>query len=68
MEADCPVTVDLNGVGGIGQYMWAVGDEGTILVFDRLGGNIQPTSIGYVKALFAPSVEAFGSTGFVKDK
>lgn len=63
---DCPVTVDLHGVAGYGVY-WAVGDGGTILS-DCIVQNIQPTSVGRVKALFAPGVEAVGSMAKVKAK
>ncbi len=62
---DCPVYFDLHGVARWGEYVWAVGDNGTILSRDPIG-SIQPISVGKVKALFAPSVEAFGSTDDVK--
>ena len=61
---NCPVTVDLHGVAGYTPF-WAVGENGTILSRDWCQ-NIQPTSIGYVKALFAPSVEAVGAKDDVK--
>lgn len=65
---DCPVSVDLHGVAvGIDFYTWAVGDYGTILSYGDYQ-NIQPTSIGKVKALFAPSVEAFGAKDDVKKR
>lgn len=62
---DCPVSVNLHGVAG---YIpeWAVGDGGTILSNEWIGSNIQPISVGKVKALFAPSVEAAGAKDDVK--
>ncbi len=64
---DCPVSVGLHGVAGY-IPIWAVGEGGTILSNEPVGGNIQPISVGKVKALFAPSVEAAGSKGDVKEK
>jgi len=49
---DCPVDVDLHGVAGY-YPIWAVGDGGTILAEDWMP-DIQPTSLGQVRALFAP--------------
>jgi len=62
---DCPVTEDLHGVAG-STMMWAVGDVGTIIGSGSTG--IQPISVGKVKALFAPSVEAFGAKDDVKER
>lgn len=64
---DCPVSVDLHGVAGY-IPIWAVGDGGSILSNEWVGGNIQPISVGKVKALFASYVEAAGATAEVKEK
>jgi photosystem II stability/assembly factor-like uncharacterized protein len=49
---ECPVTIDLHGLGGFMGYVWAVGDEGTILSHGSWEGAIQPQSLGRVKALY----------------
>jgi len=48
----CPVTVDLHGVGGYSVWVWAVGDDGTILSHGEVSQSIQPQSLGWVKALY----------------
>lgn len=56
----CPVDVDLHGVGGFEDFIWACGENGTILYRDDPPfGNIEPSSIGVIKALF--STEVMGS-------
>jgi len=49
---NCPVTVNLHGVGGFESYVWAVGDNGTILSHGGWVSAIQPQSLGWVKALY----------------
>jgi len=48
----CPVTVDLHGVGGYSVWVWAVGDDGTILSHGEVSQSIRPDSLGRVKALY----------------
>ncbi|MGQ9706807.1 MAG: WD40/YVTN/BNR-like repeat-containing protein [bacterium] len=57
-KEECPVNFDLHGVGGFGKFVFACGNNGTILYRGKVL-SITPESIGIIKSIFSePTIQS----------